>query len=199
MSCPYCLFLLKSRSSSHHLTSMNQYFTGRQRHKTVLGFSTNSCLLENLSAICLSCDPSDALNSVAFSTLCIFTNQTALHHLLGKFPSFVYTQEIRKYCKYLWGNWAFINIFHMSLILKFQRNVLCHSCASPTHSGMCCQEVYSPLSFSSNSGSRRWHNTFRQSDVQYDSWRRNAKRQENKKSTVNRCQARFLLSQIAQI
>lgn len=178
---------------------MNQHCTERQCHKTVPGFSTNSYLLENLFAMCLSCDRSDALNSVTFSTPCILTNQTALHHLLGKFPSFVYTQEIRKHCEYLWGNWACINIFHMSLILKFQRNVLCHSCASPTHSGMCCQEVFSPLSFSSNSGNRRWHNTFRQSNVQYDSWRRNAKRQQNKKSTVNRCQVRFLQSQIAQI
>ena len=70
----------------------------------------------------------------------------------------------------------------MRPIFKFLRNALCHSfCISPTHFRMCCQEVFSPMSFSSNSGNRRQHNTFRHSDVQYDGWRRNAKRQENKK------------------
>ena len=41
--------------------------------------------------------------------------------------SFVYPWEIRKHCEYLQGNWVCINIFHMSLILKFHINALCHS------------------------------------------------------------------------
>lgn len=57
--------------------------------------------------------------------LSILNHQTAIHHFLQKNPpSFVYTQEIRKHWVYLWGNWACINIFHMSLIWNF-REMFC--------------------------------------------------------------------------
>lgn len=87
---------------------------------------------------------------------------------------------------------SFGNFREMSCVTLF---------TSPTHFGMCCQEVFSPMSFSSNSGNRRRHNTFRYSDIQYDGWRGNAKRQENKKkkTTVNLCQVCFLHSKIVQI
>lgn len=67
--------------------------------------------------------------------------------------------------------------------------------------------VLSPVSFSSIWKKRRWQHTFRQSDIQYDGWRRNAKRREKqnktkqtiKKTAPNLCQECFLYCEIVQI
>lgn len=117
--------------------------------------------------------------------LSILNHQTAIHHFLQKNPpSFVYTQEIRKHWVYLWGNWACINIFHMSLIWNF-REMFCVTLFYVSHTlwDVLSGGVLSPMSFSSIWKKRRWQHTFRQSDVQYDGWRRNAKRREKQNKT----------------
>lgn len=143
-------------------------------HKTFPVLVETIISWKNLCAICLSCD-------LFFSSIPFDCQPPDCYPSFPAKnpPPFVYTQEIRKHWVYLWGNWACINIFHMSLIWNF-REMFCVTLFYISHTlwDVLSGGVLSPVSFSSIWKKRRRQHTFRQSDIQYDGWRRNAKRRE---------------------
>lgn len=134
----------------------------------------NDYLLENLFTICLS--PRRAPSVVLLSLL---TSQAALHHFLGKFPLIcLYTRDkegLRVLMRKLSTRRYFPHEPHFEILEKCSVSLFSHTlgCAVRRCSLQCL--------FRQVRGNRRRHNTFRRSDIQYEGWRRNAKRQENNK------------------
>lgn len=101
-------------------------------------------------------------------------------------PSFVYTEVIRKHCQCLWRNGACINIFHMSLILKFWRHLLSLFLCLP-HAWSAAHEVMRCFKEIPKTG----HGPTPQTH-----WGRNAKTYEDKKNLFRLCKVCFLYWEI---
>lgn len=97
--------------------------------------------------------------SVSCALMRSHTTTGPIHHLQRKISSFVYTQEIREYWN-LWGNRTCINISTQKTFISNTRGKSVSLCpAPPTHcrtGGTSREGFFSPTSFSSSRGNRRW-------------------------------------------
>lgn len=114
----------------------------------------------------------------------LLTNRMAFRHFLGKFPlTCLYTGD-KETLQVLMRKLSIHQYFSQASFWNFTELFCVTLFDSPTHFGMCCQEVFSPMSSSSNSGNRTWHNTFRQS--RHTVWRLETKCKETGKQKKNK-------------